>query len=553
MASFAVCPHCYAQLAVPDGVSEGARVACPECEAKFDLAQTRRQRLAEVVLLDDSTQELATASAEDADDAVDDLADPIPPPSEGDDSQHPSNTAGAADDEFAEWFRNAQTVPEVGPEETSQVAQHVEIEEGPLDAPARKATAVTLADLQPPPVGPTFELPNVPLSPDNSATDQFDSDRSVYNSPAASTDFELEDVDFNHRAGNANAATLVSSTAGTSAAQDATTTPPTILPAPPRRRRRRSPLRTLLIAASAGPVGLVIGYFILIWLIGPAGDFLDVAQYVPQLLLPASFQSSTPILADADPLPRQSGPADGEPVREIDSANVPASFDQPAAVSDPLAENEDRDVEPQRFDEPSATPLVEDAPRVNRAPTYSADKLAAALDSAQAASSGLIDGDLATGDKSVRRSKGMSYAKLCDLARVLTFIDDSAAADRVAGLEQQADQLLGHILDDAHTRAEVAQIAAIWIESPNRQHGGVFLTGSIRGGQISGDLYEYELSTATGPDLMLVAAQPLDHLSDSPAGQGVVGAIIDDPTDRIPGYVGDARQVIWVGRVISLE
>ena len=49
MASVTVCPHCYLQLAVADGVASDARVECPTCQKEFDLTQTVLRAIPEVV------------------------------------------------------------------------------------------------------------------------------------------------------------------------------------------------------------------------------------------------------------------------------------------------------------------------------------------------------------------------------------------------------------------------------------------------------------------------------------------------------------------------
>ena len=76
--------------------------------------------------------------------------------------------------------------------------------------------------------------------------------------------------------------------------------------------------------------------------------------------------------------------------------------------------------EPSPLDEPAAEPIADVtsttavAPLPLRGPTFTVEQLATALEAGKAAQAGLVTGDLS--DASVRRTKGMSYAKLCDLA-----------------------------------------------------------------------------------------------------------------------------------------
>ncbi|MCC7474372.1 MAG: hypothetical protein IT425_03185 [Pirellulales bacterium] len=66
-------------------------------------------------------------------------------------------------------------------------------------------------------------------------------------------------------------------------------------------RRKRSALRTFVMVALGGAMGTAAGYFALLWLGGPESDFLQMAQYMPRAILPASFApdsaASKPALA----------------------------------------------------------------------------------------------------------------------------------------------------------------------------------------------------------------------------------------------------------------
>src|SRR5262249_23351897 len=150
---------------------------------------------------------------------------------------------------------------------------------------------------------------------------------------------------------------------------------------------------------------------------------------------------------------------------------------------------------------------------------------------------GLENGDLS--DASVRRTKGLSYAKFCDLAQMSTFCDAPAGSD-VEQLDRDTESLFQSTLANSHTRAEVARIADIWIESPNRKHGGVFITGNLNGGAIVGDVYEYQLSTENASSIVLLMQHP-PEVPAAAAGHAVavVGTIIEQPAKHVPGYSGD--------------
>jgi hypothetical protein len=346
---------------------------------------------------------------------------------------------------------------------------------------------------------------------------------------------------------------------------------------PPQRggRRQRSALRTMVGAVVGAPVGLAIGYLLFLWWKGPNGDFLQAAKYIPAKLLPSSF-AAAPLRDESVARSRPETVADNVPEpTSKDSAAVPASFETPIRpLANPSATGEDnRDAtsssataakpdsvtpaatgqhEPRRFAAPNAASLAGDEAHIVGAPLFTVAEFAATLAQAQKAQSGLVTGDLS--DPALRREKGMSYAKLCDLAQIVTFCDDASAGDRLNELHRDADEVFQTVLATAHTRDEVAQIASIWIGSPHRQHGGVFLAGTIHGGDIAGDTYEYQLSTEAGGDLKLLLPRPLDtHVAAAGHPVGIVGSIVDNPASKISGYTGSSAHVIWVHDVISLD
>jgi hypothetical protein len=584
MASVAICPHCYVQLIVPARVGDDARVECPACGKQFELGQAVLRAVPEVVVVDRQTAKTETAAA-----LATVLARKVAvaePHVDVAERNDPVEQVEQADQGIAAWFGAHETVPEVtsradaGAEAKTQAGENgVEAAEQPDEIsepaplPSLRPAAATLADLQPPraeplpptlsspppaaadavapdavtmaeiPLGPTFDLPNVPLTRDNGATLEFGADSPLGSTP--STDFEFDDVDFDASkvtidefAAERPAYREVAAATGPRSADDNPTpasllrvgAAPVVIPTVPR-RQPRSPLRLLVGVAVSGVVGLVIGCLLLLFILGPEGDIFGVTRYVPRMLLPTSFQeASTQLAASATATPHTAEtPTDLE--SESESANVAASYEAPIESAG------------KRPDEP---------PHVIGAPSYTTDELAAALNEARRAQPGLMSGDL--GDASARRTKGTSYAKLCDLAQVSTFQSDAATGSRREQLERDAEELLRQTLADARTRDEVTHIATVWIDFPNRRHGGVLLVGSIRGGQIAGDMYQYELSTSDGHELAILLSRPLDaDLSISGQPLAISGAIVDHPADQIVGYTGDAARAIWVGRVIPLE
>jgi hypothetical protein len=643
MASVAICPHCYLQLVVPDGVESDERVECPTCAKEFGLDQAvlraipevvRRSRAAEpiegieetaavedivadvmevdeIIVESDGEREAdviegikARIEAEIAENGLPTgtntllpLELPAEKSVESGDSVESSPVIEQVEGGVAAWFRHADTVPELPSLDLSvdaktQVAHRpwraVETEDAmtedvleqaevvsdvvpePAESPVARPAATTLADLMPPreelevadeidaAPGPSFDLPNVPLVPPNGATVEIDPSMSF--GPAAETEFELDDVDFE--------ATPVEEPVADEAAEanepvfsepDAAAIPaaPFVLPRIPRAKTKRSVVRTLVEVALGGVVSLPLGYFILLYALGPEGDFLQVAKYLPSAVLPTSFGNSSTQISAAVAKPKDNASSE-------ESVNVPAGYTEEAkapAESTATYEspNDDRyNTEPSPLDEPAAEPIAEDtasttfAPLPIRGPTFTVEQLATALEAGKAAQTGLVAGDLS--DASVRRTKGMSYAKLCDLAEALTFVDRSSPSVESEQAVEGADRLFRETLADAHARNEVARIAQIWFDSPHRAHGGIFLAGNLSGGQIAGDVYEYELATGDSGKLTLLFEGPLDPMVEGSGHPvGIVGSIVENPAEQVAGYSGTAERAIWVARAIPLD
>jgi hypothetical protein len=695
MASVAICPHCYLQLVVPDGVDTDECVECPTCAKEFALDQAvlraipevvRRPRVAvpaetaieaadeivvdELIEEGDAREEVVeidelVTSADDAveegvaqrdvnqqDDAeASDVIEQIKARIEAEIAAKgliPGTSAllplelpaDAAVDQVelsleveqpaadpTEWFRNAKTMEEIpaiklpGRDETAAAANEVksnlpelELPEldiaddniadeelaaeaeatiadfapEPLESRESKPTVRTLADLMPTEdaaaeeyaatevedtPGPSFDLPNVPLVPTNGSTIEFDSSMSF--GPAAETEFELDSVDFE---GMANKEELADEFV--TEQPDAETEPvfrepasvdmpaaPFVLSALPRPRRKRSVVRMLAGTMIGGLVGLTIGYFVLLYLLGPEGDLLHVAKYIPSAVLPSSFKSNSTPIADAGRVPAplsESAPATSESTPPEESANIPAGYveETPATsesiVGEGLSGDERYDTEPAPLEEPAAVPIAEQSPVATplpvRGPTFTVDQLATTIGASKAALAGLTTGDL--NDPAVRRTKGMSYAKLCDLAEALTFVDRSSPSVESDDAIETATRLFRETLSDAHTRDEVTRIAEIWISSPHRTHGGVFLASAVHGGQIAGDVYEYETAVddGNGGKIALLMREPLDaSLESSEQPIGIIGTIVERPADDVAGYQGTSKRAIWGAAAVPLE
>ena len=76
----------------------------------------------------------------------------------------------------------------------------------------------------------------------------------------------------------------------------------------------------------------------------------------------------------------------------------------------------------------------------------------------------------------------------------------------------------------------------------------MFLAGKLSGGQIAGDVYEYELATDDGGKAHAAdaASRSIRSVDGSNHPVGIVGSIVDRPAEQITGYQGTAKRAIWV-------
>ncbi len=472
---------------------------------------------------------------------------------------------------------------------TEHAETAVDLEPETLEPKLARPAVVTLADMLTPQdkaqgksiddkevSGPSFDLPNVPLIPDHAATVEFDS--SLQFGPAAETEFALEDVDFAKvptddwiKADSTSGEIPEAADENTLLAepvfkepQPAAAAPPFVVPSVPRVRKQRRVVRKLVGIAAGGIIGVSIGYMVLLYLRGAEGDFLRIARFLPDAVLPVSLKTeATAVARSASTV---------APAAAGESLNVPAGYDEELATPDEsLAHDESGDddrygadhsstdhnnVEPSPLEEPAAEPIAEATPAAKTrpvdGPTYSIDQLATALEVGKEAQAGLVVGDLS--DANVRRTKGMSYAKLCDLASAVVFIDPAAPSIESEAAINATYRLFLETLADAHTQKEVSRIAEVWVDSPHRRHGGIFLTGEVSDGRIAGDLYEYVLATESGSRFTLLMQEPLDPMLEGIGQQvGIIGSIVDRPAQSVAGYQGTAERVIWVTQLISLD
>ncbi len=499
----------------------------------------------------------------------------------------PSETSEEAAQRIDAWFRSAKTLPEVPTlendpplepttidsdsssrspeiESTGPTAQHATIDMGSGIEPDFSGVELHT---------PSEPLQDVPAWDDSHHMDQLLAEIQEQPSKDESEPVSPDDVAVSHQT-----------------AEPATDWMPdeslAINSSAHRPRRQKSRARTLVMSAVGGVVGLTLGYYALLWLRGPDIDFLQVAKYLPNAMLPSAFQSTSRLVAAAPSFQvktesKPAEPASNESVtppavetaktaaatKSADtSAEKQASFTEPDTAKKATAPEDDRyatsatpaesSSEPAAFNAPPAMPVKESKPpsqpiHITGAPSFTANDLSAAISAGKDAEAGLVKGNLTDGHD-VDRTKGFNYSILADLAQKVTFVDPTTP-DSVK-LQQEAENIFRSTLSTPHARDEVAQIVPKWIASPNRHEGGIFFAGTIAGHEAKGSVIEVNADLATGQSLpVLLPASAAEQLKGSSGPMAVVGWIVDKPAEHITGYTGDTPQAVFASTLIPLQ
>lgn len=263
-------------------------------------------------------------------------------------------------------------------------------------------------------------------------------------------------------------------------------------------------------------------------------------------------------------------PATDGPEPMVDTATQPASFEQGppaspvggryAAVASPIPAEPVAPAPlpiapPTDAAQPAAAGApAEITPLPSIGPRSTIEELAAAIAAAEPARAGFQQGTLADPDQLA--DMGTHYARLCHLADAITRFDpQSLGVDSATDTTDiEAADVFRRLFRREKPRRESIEIAGPWIEWTDRPHDGVFFAGVPFDVGRAGELYEYrfQLGERVVP---MVSAEPIDadrYLVAGGKEMGVIGVVVDRPSERIPGYAGDATRVVWVRKTLPL-
>ncbi len=507
MAKLATCPSCTTQLALPEKATLSDRARCPRCQEEFLLMETVQFSIPEAELLppvEPEVESIAPSICEDeyapttfaretASDAEDSAEAPEP-------ETLPVSATPSTQKTLSDWEARlkraiAADVDDVPLEDESTLPQF-EFRNLTTKAPAAKTESI--------PETQDYAVPDDDLFPRTIAKPSPQRDEWSPEEAYAPEEYSLDDepvIDSYAEHDAEEPEPVIAFNVQTGSA--------------PRNKRKRSVLRTL-VSAGLGIVGIPLGLYALLWLRGPAGDVLHVAQYVPSFMLPASFDKP-----DFDPSRDQLA----------EQPATPSIDDNEALVAD---ENKLPEAEPLVRDDPAVAPASAEEP-VYRGPIFApvnASEFNELLAAAEPVAAQLGTGDLKSKESVAR--KGQAYMALARLGDRSSYLNWPGHTPEEMTKTLLAKQLFETTLRDEIVRRDLPQIALRWWQYAERPSPGIVLTGRVERLETTaiGTIAFVSLSTEPVAPEIPVLVGNAEHREGEQIG--IVGSIMTNPQEQMP-------------------
>jgi hypothetical protein len=187
----------------------------------------------------------------------------------------------------------------------------------------------------------------------------------------------------------------------------------------------------------------------------------------------------------------------------------------------------------------TAAPSEPAAAQIVGAPEVTAAELRSVLDE----TTNITRAWLAAEEPNSRQLVSQSYRALARLGEAITF---SAAA----GEEERTSisKMLTSLAADGQRIGNIRLLGSRWPEYPQRDTAGVVLVGTVAETRREGELYVTDLVVSDGQDpISVYGTTDTAGLYQKGASILVLGAIVDNPADKVTGYQGDAAWLVWYG------
>lgn len=534
MAKLATCPGCTTQLALPEDATLSDRARCPRCHEEFLLMETVQFSIPTAEILPPPEPEVGAPS-----DSLSPYRSPLDPTTESetdsssDTPEHINDIKISADESPS--LLDSDSEPEPAPLPVSATLSDWE-------ARLKRAIAADVDDEESPAVPlrdkPLFDFSNQNPTATSSA-EQVANEPDDFAFPDADLIPEVEPAELTGPEEQSGAmgyldddeATVKFATDQTiSIARDRAPQPDDPEPLPriddsigvrsgvAARKNTRSPLRTL-VSASLGVVGIPLGLYVLLWLRGPAGDMLNIAQYLPSFMLPSEFNEFDSGMHEQIVREPPSTSNDNSP-------EVLAADSMPAELETPT----ERPILQDRAVSPASAEQV-----AYEGPTFAlvdATEFNESLAAAQQITSQLTRGDL--NSKESVASKGQAYMALARLADKCAFLNQPGRTATDIASARAAVQLFHTILDDETVQRDLPQIALRWWQYADRPSPGFVLIGTVS--RVKPEPAGTIVFVAPGGDATTPEVPVLLGNAVHAEGEliGIVGTIEANPQQRLP-------------------
>jgi len=272
-----------------------------------------------------------------------------------------------------------------------------------------------------------------------------------------------------------------------------------------------------------GAMGCLLGLYGLLWVQGPRADYLNLARYLPQAMLPPSVRSQEATEGKTKKETEASN-------LDVSQAKVPAirrdDFVQLATATEPVRPT------------PPPQPLTAE---------ISAAEFVQLLAAAEKAHPALVDGDF--DDPKIKKVKGLAYIVMCRLAEKIDAVDDSNSA----GDTEQAAALFRRTLVRGLFADDLGEIASYWWQHPERPTQGVFFVGQVQSVQTLGGQTYCQIATGDGRATSTLPVLLREGSLSQGQYIGIVGVIVTDPKQHLAEFKGDEAQIIVATRIFPLD
>jgi hypothetical protein len=173
---------------------------------------------------------------------------------------------------------------------------------------------------------------------------------------------------------------------------------------------------------------------------------------------------------------------------------------------------------------------------------YSPADLSELQPAAEAAAREFLAGNLA--QQQSWSTMGPAYIALAALAERYTLLEPAALGPHPAAAQVAAQNIFRNVIADPARRADLATVAARWLQHERRQNQGVVLVGVVESASPLGKWTELTVGVPLGDDRVSTRLLAKDHGFRKGDDIAAVGAIFDQPQQQIPGYQGEAPSLI---------